>query len=219
MKTFITNLALYSLIITAYSGNLALAADEESADLDDTLTGTFSLDEDFLNDLADLDSFDLETSSTTSTSTASNTANTDDNDASIAGFVDSTTKTTKSTQDEVTFYGLIQSAKKDSKTVTPNTQKTTQSNFRFSAPVVPEDKTEATKVLYRIPGAVEYKGSTMINFYSNKTKNKYVPCAVEDDQSTSQALYNLKLSQGAPKYCRESIEYNILPYRTFRRDF
>lgn len=91
--------------------------------------------------------------------------------------------------------------------------------FRSSAPVIPNDPKEASKVLYRVPGAFEYKGATVLNLKSTTVKNKFVSCKLAEDATTSRRLANLKASQGAPKFCREDVEYTIIPYRTFRRDY
>lgn len=79
---------------------------------------------------------------------------------------------------------------------------------------VPEGK-EAF-LLYKIPGAFEYRGMTFMNVDSDKYYNPYQPCDLTEQHVITGSLARLKISQGAPLECREDLKYSFLPYRTFR---
>lgn len=53
---------------------------------------------------------------------------------------------------------------------------------------------------------------------SAKQRNKYIPCEIDEEAHMKNSLYNLKLSQGAPRMCREDFEnFQELPYSSFER--
>lgn len=87
-------------------------------------------------------------------------------------------------------------------------------NSRLLPKEVPEGKEDY--LLYNIPGAIEYRGMTFLRIDSPRFFDRFQKCDTTEDDKTYNALARLKISQGSPLECRESMEYQFLPYKTFR---
>jgi len=79
---------------------------------------------------------------------------------------------------------------------------------------VPEGKED--HLLYNIPGAIEYRGMTFLKIDSPRFFNRFQKCDTTEADKTYNVLARLKISQGAPLECRESMKYQFMPYKTFR---
>lgn len=71
-------------------------------------------------------------------------------------------------------------------------------------------------ILYTMPGTIDYRGMTFLKIDSSKFFNRFQKCNVAASDTVTSALSRLKISQGAPLECRESMQYQFLPYKTFR---
>ena len=79
---------------------------------------------------------------------------------------------------------------------------------------VPEGKED--HVLYTVPGAIDYRGMTFLKIDSPRFFNRFQKCNTTEAEKTYNALAKLKISQGSPLECREAMQYQFMPYRTFR---
>lgn len=87
-------------------------------------------------------------------------------------------------------------------------------NARSYVQNIPEGKENF--LLYNVPGAVEHRGMTFLNFTSAKQLNAYQRCQLGESDVLTNKLARLKISQGAPLECREDIVYRYFPYKTYR---
>ena len=85
---------------------------------------------------------------------------------------------------------------------------------RLAPKEIPEGK--ENHLLYKIPGAIDYKGMTFLRIDSPRFFNQFQKCDTTDADRTQNALARLKISQGAPLECREAMKYQFMPYKTFR---
>lgn len=85
---------------------------------------------------------------------------------------------------------------------------------RLLPKTIPEGK--ESFVLYRVPGAFEFRGMTFTQLESSLFYNRFQKCDIAEDETITSTLANLKLSQGAPLECRETMKYKFAPYRSFR---
>lgn len=85
---------------------------------------------------------------------------------------------------------------------------------RLMPKTVPEGKENF--VLYRVPGAFEYRGMTFTRLESSLFYNRFQRCDTTKDEVITNTLAKLKISQGAPLECRETMKYKFAPYRSFR---
>lgn len=79
---------------------------------------------------------------------------------------------------------------------------------------IPEGKEDY--LLYNVPGAIEHGGMTLLRIDSPKFFNKYQKCNFATNEQVTGTLAMLKISQGAPLECREDMQYQFAPYKTFR---
>ena len=71
-------------------------------------------------------------------------------------------------------------------------------------------------LLYTMPGTIDYRGMTFMRIDSSRFFNRFQKCDVAESDTLTSTLSRLKISQGAPLECRESMQYQFLPYKTFR---
>ncbi len=85
---------------------------------------------------------------------------------------------------------------------------------RLSIKEIPAGKEH--HLLYTMPGTIDYRGMTFMRINSPRFFNRFQKCNVAESDTITKTLSRLKISQGAPLECRESMKYQFLPYKTFR---
>jgi len=111
----------------------------------------------------------------------------------------------------------VESENVDSQNIVSETVNELQSKSitdRLQIKEIPEGK--ENHLLYTMPGTIDYRGMTFMRIDSSKFFNRFQKCNIAESDTVTSTLSRLKVSQGAPLECRESMKYQFLPYRTFR---
>jgi len=122
-----------------------------------------------------------------------------------------TVESTETTETTETTTEVEVTSETSTETVTDNRQKIGSRLFPKEIPAGKE-----THILYTIPGAIAFRGMTFMQIDSALFFNKFQKCDTPETDVVTNKLARLKISQGAPLECRESMKYQFAPYRTYR---
>ncbi len=202
-----TKYLLLGLIIsTASIGNSFAQSEEDPLDAVDGLIDAIEALESEDGDGAEEDT---STENGSSNQAAEESTVADESTATTAD--ESTTAETPASADET---GSSETATTD----TASKQSGTDEAERASSRLIPKEAPAGKEdhLLYKIPGAIEYKGMTFLKIDSPKFFNQFQRCDLAENETLTGTLARLKVSQGAPLECRETMKFQFIPYKTFR---